>query len=144
MLAWKSLTIPVPKEHHNIKCRHSCVAGIILQIGWETSTIHGECGQLNLAVNIYCRLYWAHVLIIHYLRTGSTCLLKYMHLINMHLLTRLCGIWNPFHFKISVPASHIPFQSSSAHSLTNITLLCHMYNRNIYFKMWMGADVICK
>ena len=39
--------------------RHSLVADM-LQIGRETNTSHAERGQLDLAVNIYCRLYWTH------------------------------------------------------------------------------------
>ena len=84
-LASKSLTAPVPKEHHDVKYRYSRVADIILKIGWETNTSHAECGQLNRAVNIYCRLYWAHALIRRYLRTGR----KYALNKHMRLLTRL-------------------------------------------------------
>ena len=51
-LASKSLTVPVLKEHHDVEYRHSRVADIILQIGWETNTSHAERGQLDLAVNI--------------------------------------------------------------------------------------------
>ena len=32
-LTSKSPTVPVPKEHHNVECRHSHVADIILKIG---------------------------------------------------------------------------------------------------------------
>ena len=47
-LASKSLTVPVPKEHHDVTVyRHSRVADI-LQIGWETNTSHAECGQLSI------------------------------------------------------------------------------------------------
>ena len=60
-LASKSLTVPVPKEHHDVEYRHSRVADIILQIGWETNISHTECEQLDLAVNICCRLYWAYM-----------------------------------------------------------------------------------
>ena len=92
-LASKSLTIPVPKEHHDVEYRHSRVAGIILHIGWETSTSHAKCGQLDLAVNIYCRLYWVHVLITHYLRTGRKYALIKKYALNKHvcLFTRLYG-----------------------------------------------------
>ena len=70
-LVSKSLTVPIPKENHNVEYRHSRVADI-LQIGcMKTSTSHAEHGQLDLAVNIkYCRLYWTHVLIRHYFTTG--------------------------------------------------------------------------
>ena len=51
-LASKSLTIPIPKEHHSIELRNSHIADIILQVGWETNTSHAECGQLDPAVNI--------------------------------------------------------------------------------------------
>ena len=47
-LALKSLTVPVLKEHHDVEYRHSRVADIILQIGWETNTSHAECGQLSI------------------------------------------------------------------------------------------------
>ena len=83
LVASKSPTVHIPKEHHDVDCRHFSVADIILQIVWETNTSHAECGQLDLAVNIYCRLYWVHVPIRHYLRTGSMRLLKNMHLISM-------------------------------------------------------------
>ena len=46
-IALKSLTVPVPKEHHDVEYRHSRVADI-LQIGWETNTSHAECGQLSI------------------------------------------------------------------------------------------------
>ena len=38
------LAVPIPKEHHNVEYKHSCVADI-LQIGWETNATHAECGQ---------------------------------------------------------------------------------------------------
>ena len=47
-LASKSLTVPVPKEHHGVEYRYSRVADIILQTGWETNTSHVECGQLSI------------------------------------------------------------------------------------------------
>ena len=38
--ASKSLTVPVPKEHHSVKYTgYSRVADIILQIGWETNKV---------------------------------------------------------------------------------------------------------
>ena len=52
---------------------------------------------LNLAVNIYCCLYWAHALIRHYLRTGRKYALIKKHALNKHvrLLARLYGnlVW---------------------------------------------------
>ena len=40
---------------------------------------------LDLAVNIYCRLYWAHALITHYLRTGRKyALIKKKNALNKH------------------------------------------------------------
>ena len=48
---------------------------------------------LGLAVNIYCRLYWAHALIRHYLKTERKYALIKKHALNKHvrLLTRLYG-----------------------------------------------------
>ena len=87
-LASKSLTAPVP-EHHDVEYRYSRVADIILQIGWETNTSHAECRQLDLAVNLYCCLYWAHALIRHYLRTGR----KYA-LIKKNIYICACALIN--------------------------------------------------
>ena len=88
LLQTRSLTVPVPKELHNVEYKHSRVADIILQVGWETSTSHAVCGQLSIiAVNIYCRLYWAHALITHYLRTGR----KYA-LIKKYVLKKACAL----------------------------------------------------
>ena len=46
LLRTRSLTVPVPKELHNVEYKHSRVADIILQVGWETITSHTVCGQL--------------------------------------------------------------------------------------------------
>ena len=40
------------RQHHGVEYRHSRVADIILQIGWETNTSHAELRQLDRAVNI--------------------------------------------------------------------------------------------
>ena len=44
----QSCHVPVLKEHHDVEYRHSRVANIILQIGWETNTSQAECGQLSI------------------------------------------------------------------------------------------------
>ena len=59
------LAVLVPREHLDVEYRHSCIADIILQVGYETSTSHAVWTILDLAVNIYCRLYWAHALPTH-------------------------------------------------------------------------------
>ena len=41
-LASKSLTILVPMESHGVKYRHSHVADVILQIGWEITCLSDE------------------------------------------------------------------------------------------------------
>ena len=94
LLRTRSLTVPIPKELPNVEYKHSRIADIILQVGWETSTSHAVCGQLSIiAVNIYCRLYWTHALITHYLRTGRKYALIKKYVLNKHvcLLTRLYG-----------------------------------------------------
>ena len=60
---------------------------------------------INLAVNIYCRLYWAHVLIRHYLRTGRKYALIKKYVLNKHvrLLTRLYGTCTSEIYKIFTP-----------------------------------------
>ena len=59
-----------------------------------TNTSHAECGQLYRAMNIYCRLYLAHVLIRYHLRTGRkySLIKKYALNKHVHLLTRLYGM----------------------------------------------------
>ena len=44
----KSLTIPIPTEHHDVEYRHLYIyiADINLKIGWGTNTSHEEHGQL--------------------------------------------------------------------------------------------------
>ena len=87
-LASKSLTVTVPNEHHDIQYRHSRVADILQnRLGDKHYNSHAECGQLDLVVNIYYRLYWAHALIRHYSTTGR----KYALNKHVRLLTRLYG-----------------------------------------------------
>ena len=107
--ASKSLTIPVLKEHHNVKYRHSGVADI-LQIGWETNTSRAECGWSS--VEYYCHLYWEYAFIRYYLRTGSMRLLKNMRLINVCLLIRLyvlpgSRVWCAFLIPVLMVMSHL-------------------------------------
>ena len=39
---------PRTKEHHDVEYRHTRVADITLQIGWETNTSNAECGHLSI------------------------------------------------------------------------------------------------
>ena len=84
----KNLTVPVAMKHHRVECRHSHVADIILQIGWETNTSHAEHGQLSIK----------YVLIRQYLTQEGNTGRKYASIkkyaLNKHvlLLTRLYGI----------------------------------------------------
>ena len=46
-LASKSLTVPIPRERHNVEYRHSHVADI-LQVVWVINTSHAECGHFSI------------------------------------------------------------------------------------------------
>ena len=90
----KSLTVAVPNEHHNVEYRHFRIADILQnRLGDKYYNSHAECGQLNIVVNIYYRLYWAHALIGHY-STGRKYALIKKYALNKHvlLLTRLYGM----------------------------------------------------